>query len=169
MPKRTTANKLQRELFEDISRMNKLALTTKVTDSLSINIHGAFSLFDKFWLTAPDNKHETMLAMKEKGLAKTKGEPAVHFHVDWNEIKWACIRPRYLELINTHYEIIFSCERNSASRKFWFYLRDGIDAQIFIAKWGSDWINLDEKYSAKRKFISYKRQNNSQLQYQTIN
>ena len=38
MPERTTANKLQREIFEDISRMKNLALTTKATESLSVNI-----------------------------------------------------------------------------------------------------------------------------------
>lgn len=144
MPQRSVANKRQRELFDDISQLNGIALTTKNTETLSINIHGTFTLFDKHWPMVSDNQDETMLALQEDGLSEKRGEPAVHFHVDWDTIKWARIQPRHLELISTDYEIVFSEAPNAASRKFWFYLREGIDTQLLIAKWGYEWINLEE-------------------------
>jgi len=155
MPKRTTANKQQRELFADISRLEKLALTTKIAESVSINIHGAFTLFDKHWTMVNEHNVETMLALKEDGFSDTSGEPAVHFHIDWRDIKWACIQPRHLELINTAYEIVFCKESNVFSRKFWFYLKEGIDTQLLISKWGFDWINLEDNYSSFHKNTGY--------------
>lgn len=155
MPKRTTANKQQRKLFADISRLEKLALTTKIAESVSINIHGAFTLFDKHWTMVNEHNVETMLALKEDGFSDTNGEPAVHFHIDWRDIKWACIQPRNLELINTAYEIVFCKESNASSRKFWFYLKEGIDTQLLISKWGFDWINLEDNYSSFHKNTGY--------------
>ena len=144
MPHRTVANNRQREFFADIAKLDRIALTTKNTDALSINIHGSFTLFDKHWSKVSDNNNETMLALKEEGLENTNREPAVHFHIDWRTIKWACIQPRHLELINTDYEIVFTSERNTAARRFWFYLPEGIETQILLAKWGNDWIKLNE-------------------------
>lgn len=144
MPSRSLANKSQREFFADISKLNGIALTTKRTEALSINIHGAFTLFDKHWPSVRENNDETMLALKEAGLAELRGEPAVHFHVDWRTIKWARIQRRHLELISTDYEIVFCEENDTSTRVFWFYLREGFDTQYLLAKWGSEWISLSE-------------------------
>ena len=169
MPERTTANKLQRAIFKDISRLKKIALTTKATESLSVNIHGAFTLFDKHWRNVSENPSETMLALNEDGLSKTQGEPSVHFHIDWREIRCARIQPRRLELINTDYEIVFCENRSSSSRKFWFYLKDSIETRLLIKKWGTDWISLQNNYNQSGKYEILEALFNNYPIQQTIN
>ncbi len=142
MPKRTTAHNRQRELFADLANMQGIVLTAKSGDSVSMNIHGAFELFDKHWYTEDHLPRETMLALKTDTPTPPTSEPAVHFHVDWNEVKWARIQPRRLKLINMDYEIVFCSEKHASTRIFWFYLPEGLDVQLFRAKWGEDWINL---------------------------
>ena len=162
MPRRSVANNRQRQLFADLSQLNGIALTTKNTDLLSVNIHGAFTLFDKHWPMAGEDASETMIALQEEGLEQKEGEPAVHFHVDWQAIRWARIQPRYLELISTDYEIVFAGEKDGAARTFWFYLREGIDTQLLIANWGYEWINLEGPAGQKKSSDRFKATANSQ-------
>ena len=142
MPQRTIAHNRQRELFADLSNMNGIVLTAKSGSMVSMNIHGSFELYDKHWHTEEHSRKETMLALKTDTPTPPTSEPAVHFHVDWDDVKWARIQPRRLKLINMDYEIVFCSEKNSSTRLFWFYLQEGLDTQLFRAKWGNNWINL---------------------------
>lgn len=86
-----------------------------------------------------------MLALKEdRHHLLSNVEPRIHFHIDWDKISYACIRPRRLELINSDYEIVFCDKQDPNARIFWFYFRDSAEAQSLRAKWGDDWINLKE-------------------------
>jgi hypothetical protein len=145
MPSRTTANNIQRKFFEDLSAIDELVITTKNEEFCSMNVHGSFELFDKQWQEAKYARDETMIALKENGPARIYGEPPVHFHIDWNEVRYVCIRPRRLELINADYEIVFCRERDTDSRIFWFYIREDYALHWFVTKWGRKWINLSEE------------------------
>lgn len=145
MPLRTTANKLQRKFFEDLSLINKLVFTTKHKEFCSMNAQGSFELFDKYWDGAEYPKNETMIALKENAPMRILSEPPVHLHIDWNEVRYVAIRQRHLELINVDYEIVFCREPDLNSRIFWFYIRNGADLNWLVAKWGSNWNKLSEK------------------------
>ncbi len=152
MPQRSIAQDKQREFFTDLSHMDAMALTTKNGDSCALNIHGSFELFDKHWQTKDDSPNETMLALKQNTPTPPTSEPAVHVHINWQEVKWARIQPRHLKLINTDYEIVLCYEQDSSTRIFWFYLREGIDTQLLRAKWGDDWISLLEENNSVPKY-----------------
>ena len=145
MPQRSIAQDRQRELFADLEDFREIVLTTKGGAALSINIHGSFELFDKHWVTEDHLPQETMLALKQDTPVPANQEPEVHFHIDWEKVKWARIQPRQLRLINTDYEIVFYSEQDGNSRMFWFYLREGIDTQLLLSKWGNGWISLSDE------------------------
>lgn len=145
MPLRTTANKFQRKIFDDLSLIDELAITTKHKDLCSINIIGSFELFDKHWSGAEYPQDETMIALKGSDQTRVSMEPPVHFHIDWNEVRYAFIRHRRMDLINVNYEIVFCSQKDLSSRILWFYIKKEMIFRWLINRWGSDWINLTER------------------------
>ena len=142
MPIRTTASYRQREFFNDLFNIDELVLAVKNGDTCSMNAHGSFVLFDKHWYGIQHRPNETMIAMKENKPLKTSSEPSVHFHIDWTEVRYALIRQRRLELINTDYEVVFCKARDINTRVLWFYLRYNSSLRWLITNWGNSWINL---------------------------
>jgi hypothetical protein len=61
MPIRMTANILQRKLFEDLSLIDEIVITTKHKEFCSINVLGSFELFDMHWHGAEYPQDETMI------------------------------------------------------------------------------------------------------------
>lgn len=145
MPLRTTASNRQRKFFNDLFNIDELVLTIKNGETCSMNAHGSFALFDKHWNGVEYQPNETMIALKENEPVKTSSEPSVHFHIDWNEVKYVSIRQRRLELINTDYEIVFCKEPDIDARVFWFYARYDYSLRWLVANWDRNWINLSEE------------------------
>ena len=147
MPPRTTASPKQREIFAALSAAKYLVFAMKNRaehESVSINAHGRFYLFDKCWLNAKDNKHETLIAFSDtEGIDLTPtSEPVVHFHVDWFQIQWVIACEREPLLIGADKEIVFCSERNPQSRLFWFYFHEWKDIVVYDNCFGREWIGL---------------------------
>ncbi len=142
MPMRTTATFNQRQFLIDLFKIKELVCTIKCGEICSMNAHGSFGLFEKHWLNVEKHPVETMLVLKVNSLLNSYKEPPVHFHIDWNEIRYVIIRQRRLDLIDMDYEIVFCNKCDTSTRVFWFYAREDSALQAFIAKWGYGWINL---------------------------
>lgn len=126
MPKRTIATDRQRELFAAISEVRHLVLGVKDRtegEPISLNAHGRFYLFDKYWPNATEDRHETLLAYSPDGtLALTpSSEPLVHLHVDWTCIRYGLVRERERTLIGADKEIVLCTDQDPKSRVIWFY------------------------------------------------
>lgn len=145
MPLRTTANNRQRKFFNNLFNIDELVLTIKAGELCSMNAHGSFIMFDKHWYGVEYRPNETMIALKENEPVKTSSEPSVHFHIDWNEVRYVSIRRRRLELINTDFEVVFCKARDINTRVLWFYTRYNSSLRWLIANWGKNWINLSEE------------------------
>jgi len=149
MPPRTVASTKQREVFAAISMAKNLVFAMKNhpdanKDSVSINAHGCFHLFDKYWANAGHTHHETLIAFSASdSIALTPTtEPIVHFHIDWSRARYVIAKQRAMTLIGADKEIVFCFEQNPASRLFWFYFYRWEDVEDFEKSYKRDWINL---------------------------
>jgi len=127
MPNRAVASAKQREFFSSLSRAANLVLAMKdraENDTASINAHGRFYLFDKYWPNADNAPHETLLAFSAGTSIELTdtAEPLVHVHVDWTQIRHVWIGQRTRTLIGADKEIVLCRDRDKQSRVIWFYI-----------------------------------------------
>ena len=147
MPNRFAASDTQRNLFAAISEISHLVLAIKDQgpgEPISLNAHGRFFLFDKYWPDAPDQKHETLVAFSPDAtiVLTNTTEPIVHLHVDWSVAKYALIRDRPMTLIGANKEIVLCREKDPKKRVLWFYFWNWDDVRP-LNRWGKDWIDLE--------------------------
>ena len=126
MPIRTVASSTQRALFERLSAVPFVLGAKPENDYWSVNLHGRFVLYDKDWSAkTQDSPHETLLAMRaEDAVSLTlSGEPLVHLHIDWGQIRWARFQVQALPLIGTDRVVAFYAKQE-ITRIFALYCLD---------------------------------------------
>lgn len=159
MPKQMcVASEKQREFFAALSKIDLLVLGMKnlpdveqprelkdwpSSDSVSINAHGRFFLFDKYWPEAKDRRHETLIAFSPSNKCELTdtGEPLVHFHVDWRQIKWANVDQPARTLIGADHQIVLSARQDLKWRCIWFYYSKPA-AIAPLRKFADGWVDL---------------------------
>jgi hypothetical protein len=136
-------SKKQQEFLDDLFRHDSLVLSTKRSDTCSVNIHGKFSIVSKTWGDGMAPAQEHLLGLQ--GKETDTGEPLAHFHVTWPDILWAKIEFQPNGRIKTMYRIRLCRERDNATEEIYFYARESPVISELKKKWPPDadgWIAL---------------------------
>lgn len=136
---RTVASVEQKAFFARLSAVPLVLGAKAPSDQWSVNLHGNILLYDKDWSTKTNkDPHETLLAIRDTNDAvplTSSGEPRVHLHVDWRDVRWARLEVQPLDLIGTDRAVVFYLNKES-TRLFALYCLDkDIGTVMALGKW----------------------------------
>lgn len=111
----------QKSVLDPILKGGGLVATI-TRDNCSMNMHGELYLHPQRWSDGKKPTEETLLARRDG--SSNKGEPPVHFHVDWHVLKWIIIKRLQLPRIKTTYSVALCRSKNAKDTALWFYVND---------------------------------------------